>query len=141
MALSIFQLSLWLWIFVAGAVPCVADLDNRFRSEKYDLSLEGQFPSQHYSSFGIQGLVLNYLEKSTACDDGLYTILSPRGSSIHHPGPMILDNEGHMVWFKDYKTTYNANVYTYKGERYLTFWAGNDLVRGHGEGTVYMVRK
>ncbi|KAJ6007438.1 hypothetical protein N7540_011414 [Penicillium herquei] len=128
--------TLWVWLFITAAI---ADQENRFRSEKYAHALEGQYVSQHYSSFGPPGPVLNYWEKSPACDDGLYTIISPRGGSVHHSGPMILDNDGHMVWFRDYKSAYNANVYTYKGERYLTFWAGDDLVRGHGEGTLYML--
>ncbi|KAJ5702665.1 hypothetical protein N7488_010213 [Penicillium malachiteum] len=134
MALSL--MSKWVWLFIVGAI---ADQENRFRSEKYAHGLEGQYVSQHYSSFGAPGPVLNYWEKSPACDDGLYTIISPRGGSVSHSGPMILDNDGHMVWFRDYKSAYNANVYTYKGEKYLTFWAGDDLVRGHGEGTLYML--
>ncbi|KAJ5737719.1 uncharacterized protein N7483_002844, partial [Penicillium malachiteum] len=128
---------LWVGLFIAGTA--IADQENRFRSEKYAHALEGQYVTQHYSSFAPPGPVLNYWEKSPACDDGLYTIISPRGGSVHHSGPMILDNDGHMVWFRDYKSAYNANVHTYKGERYLTFWAGDDLVRGHGEGTLYML--
>ncbi|KAJ5272402.1 hypothetical protein N7478_007527 [Penicillium angulare] len=131
----------WLLFFVWVLISeiAAADQENRFRSEKYAHGFEGPFPSQLFSSFFAQGPILNYWEKSPACDDGLYTIISPRGTSVRHSGPMILDNEGHMVWFKEYKTTYNANVYEYKGERYLTFWAGDDTVRGHGEGTLYML--
>ncbi|KAJ5114055.1 hypothetical protein N7456_002589 [Penicillium angulare] len=131
----------WLWfsVWVLISEIAAADQANRFRDEKYAHGFEGPFPSQLFSSFFAQGPILNYWEKSPACDDGLYTIISPRGTSVRHSGPMILDNEGHMVWFKEYKTTYNANVYEYKGERYLTFWAGDDTVRGHGEGTLYML--
>lgn len=52
---------------------------------------------------------------------------------------MILDSEGHLVWFREYPTTYIANMYTYKGERSLTFWAGNDATGGHGDGAAYLV--
>ncbi|KAJ5947976.1 hypothetical protein N7466_000991 [Penicillium verhagenii] len=132
----IFSVTLWL-LLLAGITT--ADQETRFRSEKYAHGFEGAFPLQRYSSAGVLGPILNYWETSIACDDGLYTIIAPRGGAVHHSGPMILDKQGHLVWFKEYETTYNANVYTYKGERYLTFWAGDDLVRGHGEGIMYML--
>ncbi|KAJ5765171.1 hypothetical protein N7520_004730 [Penicillium odoratum] len=132
--LSSILITLWLLLSTTAA-----DQANRFRSEKYAYGFEGPFPRQHYSSSGLLGPILNYWETSVACDDGLYTIIAPRGEAVRHSGPMILDNQGHMVWFKEYQTTYNANVYMYKGERYLTFWAGNDTSRGHGEGMLYML--
>jgi hypothetical protein len=54
---------------------------------------------------------------------------------------MILDSEGHLVWFKqyDYLVTFNVNVYTYKGEKYLTYWTGNHVDGGHASGAGYMV--
>jgi hypothetical protein len=52
---------------------------------------------------------------------------------------MIIDQDGHLVWTKHYGQTYNANVYRYKGQDYLTFWVGNDGIVGHGDGTYYMV--
>ena len=119
----------------------VADVDNRYRSEKYAHGFEGAFPLQHYLSADVSGPILNYWHDGQGCKNGLYTIIAPRGSSVHHSGPMIIDAEGHMVWFKEYTTTYNANFVTYKGERYLAFWAGDDTIRGHGEGTCYLVSR
>lgn len=116
-----------------------ADEENLWRNEKYASGFEGAFPLQRYLSSSVQGPILNYWQRSRACDEGGYTILAPRGDSVRHSGPMILDSEGHLVWFREYRTTYNANVYTYKGERYLTFWAGNDAIGGHGDGTAYLV--
>jgi hypothetical protein len=116
-----------------------ADQEPRFRSQKYAKGFEGPYPLQRYGSADVSGPILNYWHRSVACQDGLYTILTPRGDSVRQSGPMIVDQQGHLVWFKQYKTTYNANVHDYKGERYLTFWAGDDSVRGHGEGTYYMV--
>ncbi|KAJ5524125.1 hypothetical protein N7494_010775 [Penicillium frequentans] len=136
LTLSPTSVALWLLLFLGNAI---ADRVNDFRSEKYAHGFEGAFPLQHYSSAGVSGPILNYWEKSVACDDGLYTIITPRGEAVRHSGPMILDNQGHLVWFKEYETTYNANVYTYKGQRYLTFWAGDDQIRGHGEGILYML--
>ncbi|KAJ5673234.1 hypothetical protein N7507_002361 [Penicillium longicatenatum] len=131
-------LSVALWLLLLSDIA-VADRENDFRSEKYAHGFEGPFPLQHYSSASVSGPILNYWEKSVACDDGLHIFISPRGGSVRHSGPMIMDNQGHLVWFKEYKTTYNANVYTYKGQRYLTFWAGDDQIRGHGEGILYML--
>lgn len=125
-------------LFCAGLA--LADEPNLFRSEAYAEGFEGFWPLQSYRSADVQGPILNYWQHSTACNDGKYIILGPRGDSVRRSGPMILDPEGHLVWFKDYPTTYNANVYRYKGEPYLTFWAGDDSIRGHGDGTYYMVR-
>lgn len=125
-------------LFYAGLVR--ADEANLFRSEGYANGFDGNWPVQSFRSAGVFGPILNYWQDSPACKDGQYTILAPRGDSVRRPGPMILDEEGHLVWFKDYPTTYNANVYLYKGESYLTFWAGDDSIRGHGDGTYYMVR-
>ncbi|OOQ89012.1 arylsulfotransferase [Penicillium brasilianum] len=115
------------------------DQEPRFRSEKYAKGFEGPYPLQRYRSADVSGPILNYWHRSVACEDGLYTILAPRGDSVRQSGPMIVDQQGHLVWFKKYQTTYNANVHKYKGERYLTFWAGDDSIRGHGAGSYYML--
>ncbi|KAJ5669870.1 hypothetical protein N7462_010940 [Penicillium macrosclerotiorum] len=127
-----------LWFLCASAVAS-PDIDNLYRSAKYAHGFRGAFPLQRYLSADVSGPILNYWRRSKICEDGKYTILAPRGDSIRHPGPMILDQEGHLVWFKELHTTYNANVYTYKGERYLTFWVGDDSIRGHGDGIYYML--
>ncbi|KAJ5177231.1 uncharacterized protein N7482_003108 [Penicillium canariense] len=128
--------ALWVLCVSATASP---DQEALFRSEKYAKGFDGPFPLQRYRSADVAGPILNYWYRSAACEDGLYTILAPRGDSVRHSGPMIVDQQGHLVWFKDYRTTYNANVHTYNGERYLTFWAGDDSVKGHGEGVYYMI--
>lgn len=120
-------------------ISATADQEPRFRSQKYAKGFDGPYPLQRYRSADVSGPILNYWQRSVACQDGMYTILAPRGDSVRQSGPMIVDQLGHLVWFKRYKSTYNANVYEYKGERYLTFWAGDDSVRGHGEGSYYMV--
>jgi hypothetical protein len=53
---------------------------------------------------------------------------------------MILDSMGDFVWFKGgYNQVYNLMAQDYRGDRYLTFWAGDDAVLGHGAGYYYMV--
>ncbi|KAF7167011.1 hypothetical protein CNMCM6106_002591 [Aspergillus hiratsukae] len=85
------------------------------------------------------GPMLNYVEVNPQCKDGQYTLIAPRGAAVPDPGPMIIDQDGHLVWTKHYGQTYNVNVYSYKGHDYLTFWVGNDGIVGHGDGTYYML--
>ena len=116
-----------------------ADVKPYYRSTSYDRSYYGAWPQQSYHSSSLSGPILNYWHRSRACEDGGYTLIAPRGDSVRHKGPMILDQNGDLVWFKEYGTTYNLNIHTFQGEDYLTFWTGNDGVRGHGNGVYYMV--
>ncbi|KAK3719039.1 hypothetical protein LTR37_004603 [Vermiconidia calcicola] len=57
---------------------------------------------------------------------------------------MILDGDGTLVWSKHFANkfggqAYDLKVQKYKGEGYLTFWLGDDTVRGHGAGHYYML--
>lgn len=117
-----------------------ADKDSYWRSERHRSGWDGPFPLQRYSSKGIRGPILNYWQRSAACSDG-YTLLAPRGPAVRNAGPMILDSEGHLVWFKEYEylVTFNVNVYTYKGEKYLTYWTGTQVDGAHPIGVGYMV--
>ena len=48
-------------------------------------------------------------------------------------GPMIMDNQGRLVWFSKDRYATDFKVQTYKGEPVLTWWQGG-VVAGHGEG-------
>jgi hypothetical protein len=48
-------------------------------------------------------------------------------------GPMIMDNEGHLVWFSKDRYATDFKVQSYRGEPVLTWWQGG-IVAGHGEG-------
>ena len=48
-------------------------------------------------------------------------------------GPMIMDNQGRLVWFGEDRYATDFKVQTYKGEPVLTWWQGH-IVAGHGEG-------
>jgi hypothetical protein len=48
-------------------------------------------------------------------------------------GPMIMDNQGRLVWFSKDRYATDFKVQTYKGEPVLTWWQGG-IVAGHGEG-------
>lgn len=125
------------FLFLASAL---ADVGPYFDSERYEQGGMGPWPIETYRSTSTVGAVVNFLQYGPQCKDDQYYFISPRGYSVHKPGPMILDQKGRLVWTKPYGHTYNFNVYNYKGQDYLTFWVGDDSRVGHGEGTYYMVR-
>ncbi|KAL4894808.1 ASST-domain-containing protein [Aspergillus ambiguus] len=116
-----------------------ADFGPYFQSTAYDEGKYGAWPTETYRSTAIIGPSLNYVQYSPACNDGQYTLIAPRGGSVRYPGPMIIDQDGHLVWTKYYGQTYNLNIYRFKGQDYLTFWVGDDGIVGHGDGTYYML--
>ncbi|KAJ9328079.1 hypothetical protein DTO027B5_926 [Paecilomyces variotii] len=119
--------------------PVLADVEAYYQSDNYENGEFGEWPQQTYHSSHIIGPVVDFLQRSNRCDDGQYTMLSLRGGQVPSPGPMILDAKGNLVWrAEDYVQPYGLSKYTYKGEDYLTFWAGNDAI-GHGEGMYYML--
>jgi hypothetical protein len=66
--------------------------------------------------------------------------VAPKGGR-GQDGPMILDDAGHVVWFKpagDREEATDFRVQTYQGEPVLTWWQGR-LVggEGRGEGVIY----
>jgi hypothetical protein len=48
-------------------------------------------------------------------------------------GPMILDDQGRLVWFSKDRYATDFKVQTYRGEPVLTWWQGG-IVAGHGVG-------
>ncbi|KAL1869508.1 hypothetical protein Plec18167_007806 [Paecilomyces lecythidis] len=117
----------------------LADVGAYYGSNEYEKGELGEWPQQTYHSSRIIGPVVDFLQHSDRCDDGLYTMLSLRGSKVPSPGPMILDGKGNLVWTAEgYVQPYALAKYTYKGNDYLTFWVGNDEI-GHGEGMYYML--
>jgi len=86
----------------------------------------------------------NWLQWSPECKDGLLYFLTPRGWGIERPGPMILDWKGDLIWSQHFANefggqAYDLQVQRYQGQDYLTFWTGDDRVRGHGAGSYVMV--
>lgn len=54
---------------------------------------------------------------------------------------MIVDNEGELIWVKYTDgQAYDLVMHEFKGQQYLTYWIGDDRIRGHGQGDYYMVR-
>ena len=115
--------------------------------EAIDNGTHGFYPHRTYvTEEDIRAPETNFLQWNPECDDGLYYFITPRGFSlVNLPGPYILDQRGELVWGHHFDNkfggeAYNFLVQNYKGQDYLTFWLGDDRVRGHGAGFYYMVR-
>ncbi|KIX01845.1 uncharacterized protein Z518_09572 [Rhinocladiella mackenziei CBS 650.93] len=126
---------------VALAGLILADQDPFINSQAFDDGEFGKYPTQEYKTSDIHGPRPNFLTHSGSCyNDGLYVMTTPRGYAVTSCGPMITDEKGALVWLDTrYTAPYNLAVQTYKGEQYLTFWAGDDGVRGHGAGVYFML--
>ncbi len=63
-----------------------------------------------------------------------YVFTAPKAGK-DDPGPMIVDNAGRLVFFKEIKGggAYDFRAQTYKGHPVLTWWQGT-VKRGYGEG-------
>lgn len=124
------------------AIPCQADQAPFYADSKYNDAEYGFYVTQTFkSSPQVTGVpVVNFMEPFTRCDDGSYLLITPRGR-VAESTPMILDVNGSLVWAatEKYGQVYNLQVQSYKGQEYLTFWAGDDTVGGHGVGTHYML--
>lgn len=128
-------------VLLATAVVCIsADVAAYTRDAEYDSGVYGAYPVKTYISTDIVSPRPNYLQRHTACDNGQYTLMTPRGNHVPKPGAMILDGYGNLVWWVGgYNQVYNLMAQEYNGAKYLTFWAGDDTVGGHGAGYYYMV--
>ena len=128
---------------VALASVTVADQEPFIKSSAFDNGEFGEYPVQEYKTTEIRGPHPNFLAQSGSCSsDGMYVMTTPRGYGVPDKGlgPMITDEMGGLIWLDPkYQQPYNLAVQDYKGEKYLTFWAGDDGVRGHGSGVYYMV--
>ncbi|KAL2821830.1 ASST-domain-containing protein [Aspergillus cavernicola] len=100
------------------------------------------WPTKIYHSSSILGPTVFFTSSIICNTDGEYTFLSPRGDGVSVRGPIIVDQEGELVWASDYHyqaPVYNLDVQTYKGQDYITFWMGDADVAGHGDGAIYML--
>jgi hypothetical protein len=67
--------------------------------------------------------------------------LSVGGQSVKDVGPMILDMTGNLVWSAPGQygeATANTKIQRYRGQDYLTFWAGEKLQES-GLGSYFML--
>jgi hypothetical protein len=113
--------------------------------EAIDNGTYGYYPTRSYATApDVRAPETNFLQWSPRCDDGLLYLITPRGYSLPKPGPMILDRRGELVWAHHFENKFGGQAYdlmvqNYKGQDYLTFWLGDDRVRGHGSGSYYLL--
>ncbi|KAK5175890.1 uncharacterized protein LTR77_001030 [Saxophila tyrrhenica] len=134
------------WQLAACLATRAAD---RLPPPEYDEAIDngtyGYYPTRRYvTAPDVKAPETNFLQWSPQCDDGLLYFITPRGYSLPRPGPMILDRRGELVWAHHFENKFGGQAYDlmvqrYKGEDYLTFWLGDDRVRGHGAGSYYLL--
>ena len=130
----------FLFLLVLIVTEALADVAPFLNDPEFDNGAYGPYPVRTYMSTRIVSPRPSYLQSDPKCNNGQYTFLTPRGVRVPEPGAMILDSAGNLVWWKGgYRQVYNLMVQEYRGEQYLTFWAGDDSVKGHGAGSYYMV--
>ena len=104
----------------------------------YDLGFYSAYRTRSYTSFNMTSPGISQNRWNDRCEDG-YVFLTPKGESVSHIGPTILDSEGNLVWMSNnYKTATNLKVQEFKGKRYLTFWSGKQAGTA-GAGDYYML--
>ncbi|KND86929.1 hypothetical protein TOPH_08417 [Tolypocladium ophioglossoides CBS 100239] len=87
----------------------------------YDWGLHGACPRQSYQSFGGRSPKLNLARRDSRCHDGL-VFLEPRGVYVDMPGPVIVDNEGNLVWLPTlWGEAMDVKVQRFNGSNYITF--------------------
>ncbi|OTA95894.1 hypothetical protein M434DRAFT_28390 [Hypoxylon sp. CO27-5] len=130
------------------AIGAVDGIPSKSPASSYDFGYEhnayGSHPLTVFKSAAeLEVPKLDILQYSKACESSLYTLMTPRGGATHEPQATILDSNGDLIWTSSWRgqQLYNLMVQEYRGEKYLTFWAGDDTVGGHGAGTIIMLDK
>jgi Arylsulfotransferase (ASST) len=89
---------------------------------------------QHYGSLTVPALRITTPPRPGAAPGDLF--LAPyQGQG--RPGPMIVDQQGHLVWFHPlpvHDIATNFQVQSYQGQPVLTWWQGRVLQVGFGQG-------
>ncbi|KAJ5646388.1 hypothetical protein N7490_002760 [Penicillium lividum] len=125
-------------LFYLVVLPQILRFRFRYGMSRYDLGFSGFGPSRTYHSFEEEAPIVEISPAGAKCDQR-YTFLAPRGDSVPHPGPMILDAQGELIYKKyNWGTTQDFKVQHFKGEDYVTYWQG-DEEDGHGRGSWYML--
>ncbi|KAH9812165.1 Arylsulfotransferase (ASST) [Teratosphaeria destructans] len=109
----------------------------------YDAALDegsqGTYPTSSFLTTKLKAPKVNFRTYTPECSDGYY-LLTPKGHKVKNPGPMILDSRGDPVWSQHFDNEFGGQAYDLqvKGGN-LTFWLGDDRIRGHGDGHFHML--
>jgi hypothetical protein len=129
------SLAVGLFIVHQALLPILAWFIPALEVPFYDLAVYGAYPEQEYVSFDLPSSQTNWVAWDDQCDSG-NVFVTLGGPSIEHPGPSIYDSRGGLVWTsEDYgSSVLNMRLQYYKGEKFLTFWAGQKAgTMGQGE--------
>nr|OQO32051.1 hypothetical protein B0A51_00589 [Rachicladosporium sp. CCFEE 5018] len=105
-----------------------------------DSGSEGPYPTNRFHTSTLRPPNVQFKQWSPQCfSPTSHLFLTPKGHKVKSPGPMILDSQGHLVWMHHFDNAfggqaYNLQVQDWKREKALTFWLGDDRIRGHGSG-------
>ncbi|KAK4705104.1 arylsulfate sulfotransferase, partial [Phenoliferia sp. Uapishka_3] len=128
-------------------VPSVANAA-RFHDDAYIAGFRGLAPTQKYHSIDLRPPELNIFATqppspppnpngTTAANSSqpLLTFLGYRGSNAEQPGPMIIDDDGELVWYgPEYGGVLNVERHTYLGQDVFSFYTGTEQYPGFGNG-------
>src|SRR5215204_775795 len=70
-------------------------------------------------------------KRAQGTSPGYILIALKEGAGEH--GPMIVDDQGQLVWYSKYRSARDFKVQRYRGRPVLTWWEG-EVVAGHGTG-------
>ncbi|KAK3691322.1 hypothetical protein LTR37_018683 [Vermiconidia calcicola] len=126
------------YLFLPLLVYYFPSLDARF----YDLGAYGFYPEQQYHSFNLTSPIPHTPKwKASVCDTehetGGLVLIDLHGTGVSYKGPTVLDLKGNLIWTDDSygQHAMGTKVQTWRGEQYLTFWAGD----GNDHGDFYML--
>ncbi|TKX24735.1 hypothetical protein C1H76_2910 [Elsinoe australis] len=128
------QLSGLFWISIV-AVQCVPEVVGQSNVDLGEAHCASTYRYSSYHSTDITFPVVERTINSSACRNGLYTFITPRGSAVPKPAVAIFDDDDQPVWTKPTEgQAYDFKVQEVNGQQYLSYWTGDDKIRGHGSG-------
>ncbi|KAJ6786156.1 hypothetical protein PWT90_00718 [Aphanocladium album] len=104
-----------------------------------DMGSSGMAPMRRYHSFDHESIDVRFLARDDHRCSHEQIFLATRGSDTE-PGAVILDHTGELVWRQPRiaAEVHDFRVQEYKGEKFLTFWAGTPDGGGK-QGSWYMM--
>ncbi|KIW16865.1 hypothetical protein PV08_04055 [Exophiala spinifera] len=118
--------------------PLLVWLSPSLNPTLYDWGAYGACPLQSFVTTGLVVPRVSTRQTHPDCESGL-VLLTINGDSAGPKGPAIFDAHNELVWkSQGYSSATNLQVQSYRGQNYLTFWAGKK-VGTKGVGTYYML--
>ena len=121
-----------------GFLPILAWLFPSLETPFYDFAVYGLYRTENFVTVDLEAPQASVLRWDDSCDNG-FVLVGPQGPSVTQPGPAILNPRGELIWTSgEFDTVMNFQMQQYRGEKYLTFWAG--FKRGSmGLGAFFML--